>query len=122
MTNVDGAALRTALAYHRAWTSHDFEMAMTYIADDITCDAPAAQLQGAGAFRAFMGPFVEILTGTDLLAAFGDDEQAVLVYETHTVPVADAPGAEWLTVRNGRITRMRIIFDRLPFTAPSRPG
>ena len=69
-----------------------------------------------------MGPFVEIVTATELLAGFGDDEQAVLVYQTHTVRVADAPGAEWLTVRNGRITHLRIIFDRLPFTAASRPG
>jgi SnoaL-like domain len=122
MNNIHGAALETALAYHRAWTSHDFETAMTYVAPDITCDAPAGQLQGATAFRGFMGPFVEIVTGTELLAGFGDDEQAVLVYQTHTGPVTDAPGAEWLTVRNGRIAHMRIIFDRLPFTAPTRPG
>ena len=122
MNNFLGAALETALAYHRAWTTHDFETAMTYVADDITCDAPAGQLQGATAFRGFMGPFVEIVTSTELFAGFGDDEQALLVYQTHTVPVADVPGAEWLTVRNGRITHMRIIFDRLPFTAASRPG
>lgn len=50
------AALDTALAYHRAWTGHDFERAMTYIAEDIVCQAPAGTLEGAEAFRGFMGP------------------------------------------------------------------
>lgn len=112
-------ALQTALAYHRAWTSHDFEQAMTYIADDIVCLTPAGRLEGADAFRGFMGPFVQILTSSDLIAAFGDDGTAVLMYDTDTVPVKDAPGAECLTVEDGKISHMRIIFDRAPFDAAS---
>lgn len=114
------AAVETALAYHRAWTSGDFERAMGLIAPDIVCEAPAGRLQGASAFRGFMEPFTRIVTRSELLAAFGDERTAVLVYDTATVPVADAPGAEHLTVVDGRITRMRIIFDRLPFEAARR--
>ncbi len=108
-------ALQTALAYYQAWTSHDFDKAMTYIDGGIVCLAPAGRLEGAGAFRSFMGPFAQILTGSKLIAAFGDDEKAVVIYDTDTVPVKDAPGAECVTVRDGKITNMRIIFDRLPF-------
>jgi ketosteroid isomerase-like protein len=46
-----------------AWTSHDLDMAMSYIADDIVCDTPAGRLEGAEAYRGFQGPFVEIPTG-----------------------------------------------------------
>jgi len=120
MTTNTGAALQTALAYHRAWTSHDFEQAMTYIADDISCQAPAGTIEGAEAFSGFMGPFTEILTASRLIAAFGDDEKAVVMYDTDTVPVRDAPGAECVTVRNGKIIHMRIIFDRLPFDTARR--
>lgn len=120
MTTNTGAALQTALAYHRAWTSHDFEQAMTYIADDIVCQAPAGTIEGAEAFRGFMGPFTEILTASRLIAAFGDDEKAVVMYDTDTVPVRDAPGAECVTVRNGKIVHIRIIFDRLPFDTARR--
>lgn len=120
MIQYDSAALGVALAYHRAWTSHDFETAMTYIADDIVCDAPAGRLEGAGAFRDFMGPFAQILVRANVVAAFGNETAAVLMYETETVPVADAPGAEWVTVAHGKITRMRIVFDRLPFEAARR--
>jgi hypothetical protein len=120
MTDVSTAALDAAVAYHRAWTGGDFERAMDYIADDIVCLAPAGRIEGIDAFRRFMGPFAGSLTGSSLVAAFGDDEQAVVVYETATMPVADAPGAECVTVKDGRITHMRIIFDRLPFEAARR--
>ena len=117
MTSVDSPALKTALAYYQAWTSQNFDQAMTYIAEDIVCLAPAGRLEGAEAFRGFMGPFAKILARSDLIAAFGDESTAVLMYDTDTLPVKDAPGAECLTVENGKITRMRIIFDRLPFAA-----
>jgi SnoaL-like protein len=117
MTEPTSPALETALAYHRAWTGHDFERAMTYIAEDIVCEAPAGRLEGAEAFRGFMGPFTRILTNSNLIAAFGDDTTALLMYETETAPVASAPGAECLTIRDGTITHIRIIFDRAPFDA-----
>jgi hypothetical protein len=120
--NETPAALGTALAYYHAWTGHDFDAAMAYIDPDIACDAPAGPLRGAAAFRGFMEPFSRIVRRADLLAAFGDDENALLMYDTDTVPVAGAPGAEWVTVRDGRIVHLRIIFDRTPFDAARRGG
>ena len=117
MTESTSPALDVALAYYHAWTGHDLDKAMTYIADDIVCDAPAGRLEGAAAYRNFMGPFVQILTGSELVAAFGDDQQAVIMYDTETVPVKTAPGAECVTVTDGKITRSLFIFDRAPFDA-----
>ncbi len=120
MTDDPGAALQVALAYHRAWTGGDFDQAMTYIADDIVCLAPAGRLDGADAFRRFMAPFARIVTHSSLLAAFGDDQTAVVMYDTDTIPVQDAPGAECVTVTDGKIVHLRIIFDRAPFDAARR--
>jgi len=120
MTDTTSPALRTALAYHEAWTAHDLDKAMSYIADDIVCDAPAGRLRGAEAYRGFMGPFVQILTGSTLIAAFGDEETALVVYDTATAPVASAPAAECVTVKAGKITYSRFIFDRAPFDAARR--
>ena len=116
------SALRTALAYYQAWTSHDLDQAMSYIADDIVCDAPAGRLEGADAYRGFMGPFVQILTGSRLIAAFGDDQTALIMYDTETVPVTSAPGAECVTVENGKIIYSRFVFDRAPFDAARMAG
>jgi hypothetical protein len=93
---------------------------MSYIAEDIVCQAPSGRLEGAAAFRGFMGPFVQIVTRSSLIAAFGDDEMAVVMYDTGTVAVTDAPGAECVTVSGGKITHMRIVFDRLPFEEARR--
>lgn len=107
--------LQIALAYHQAWSNHDLDRAMTHVAQSIVCDAPAGQIQGSEAFRAFMGPFVKMLKGTKLLAAFGDDATSMLMYDTQTALVESGPGAEWLTIKNGKIVYSRFIFDRLPF-------
>jgi hypothetical protein len=117
MTDTTSPALRTALAYYQAWTGHDLDKAMSYIADDIVCDAPAGRLQGAQAYRGFMGPFVQILTGSKMIAAFGDDETALIMYDTETLPVRSAPAAECVTVKDGKITYNRFVFDRAPFDA-----
>jgi hypothetical protein len=117
MTETTSPALRTALAYYQAWTSHDLDKAMSYIAGDIVCDAPAGRLEGAEVYRGFMGPFVQILTGSKMIAAFGDDETALVMYDTETVPVKSAPGAECVTVKDGKITYSRFVFDRAPFGA-----
>jgi ketosteroid isomerase-like protein len=114
------AALSTALAYHRAWTGGDFDRAMAHIAEDVVCETPSGRIEGADGFRAFMEPFARMLIGSALLAEFGDEETALIMYDTKTPPVASAPAAERLTVRDGVITHLRIIFDRAPFAAAER--
>jgi ketosteroid isomerase-like protein len=110
-------ALQVATAYFEAWTSKDLDRAMTYVADDVICDAPAGRIEGAAAFRAFMTPFVGMLISAELIAALEekDGDRAVLVYDSATRLVASGPACECVTVRDGRIVHNRFIFDRLPF-------
>ena len=67
-----------------------------------------------------MGRFLQIFTSASMIAAFGDEETALVMYDTETVPVKSAPGAECVTVEDGRITRSMFIFDRAPFEAARR--
>jgi ketosteroid isomerase-like protein len=120
MTERPSPALQVALAYYQAWTSKDIDAAMRLLADEVVCDAPAGRLDGVQAYRQFLGPFAQMLLGSELLAAFGDETKAVLVYDTRTPPVASGPGAECLTVRDGKVVHNRFIFDRLPFEAARR--
>ena len=108
-------ALGVALAYHAAWTGKDMDKAMTYVAEDIVCDAPAGRIEGAAAYRAFLEPFSGTLTGATMIAAYGDEQRALVMYDTASPRVASAPGAECVTVADGRITYSRFLFDRLPF-------
>ncbi len=52
-----------------------------------------------------------------MIAAFGDDQTALVMYDTQAVPVKSAPGAECVTVTDGKITSSRLLFDRAQFDA-----
>ncbi|MBC6456572.1 nuclear transport factor 2 family protein [Actinomadura sp. HBU206391] len=105
-----------ALAHHRAWTGKGLDSAMRYIADDVVCDAPAGRIDGIQAYREFLAPFAErFLIRAEMIAAFGDDSTAVLMYDAETIPAKSAPAAEFYTVRDGKIVHNRFVFDRTPF-------
>ena len=110
-------ALRVALDYYNAWTGKDLDRAMSYIAEDVVCEAPAGRIEGAQAYREFMAPFLQILVSSNMIAAFGDEQTALVMYGTETIPVKSAPAAECVTVHDGKITHSRFIFDRAPFEA-----
>jgi ketosteroid isomerase-like protein len=120
VTREPSIALSVALAYYHAWTGKDVDGAMTYVADDILCEAPTGRIQGVEGFQQFMAPFAQMLISSDLIAAFGDDQTAVLMYNPHTTLVQDAPSAERFTVRDGRIVHSLLVFDRTPFDAARR--
>jgi hypothetical protein len=111
------AALKVALAYYEAWTSKDLDAAYSYVAEEIVCDAPAGRIEGKDAYRAFLTPFAGSLLSATLIAAYGDEDKALIMYDTSSALVASGPGAECLTVVDGKITYSRFIFDRLPFAA-----
>lgn len=114
-------ALQIALAHHRAWTGRDIETAMTYLADDVVLDAPSGRIAGILAYREFLAPFAgQVLIRAELIAAFGDDRTALLMYDTETIPARSAPAAECAMVRDGKIIHNRFIFDRTPFTEFAR--
>ena len=60
------------------------------------------------------------LTGAQMIAAFGDDQTALVMYDTQTVPVKDAPAAECVTVKDGKITNSGLVFDQAPFDAAQK--
>lgn len=111
------AALDVALAYHHAWAGGDLDAAMRHIADDVVCEAPPGLLTGADAYRGFLEPYVSQLVSATLIAAFGDDDTALVMYDSVTRLVDRAPGAECVRVEGGRIVHSWFIFDRAPFMA-----
>lgn len=115
MTDNKGAAVDISVAYYRSWTAGMLDSASSYLAENVICNAPAGELNGRDAVRAFMEPFAASLTGSTLLAAFGADDETLLMYSTGNDAVPSAPGAELHRVQDGQIVEIRIIFDRLPF-------
>jgi len=117
MTDISqSAALETALAYHRAWTSGDLDGAIAHVADDMICRAPGGDITGKDAYRGFLGGFAANVTGLTDVAAFGDEEHVVLFYYPHTAATSTAAVAEHFTIRDGQLVESELVFDRLSFT------
>lgn len=104
--------------YHEAWTSGDIEEAMDHVADDVTCSVPGVDLEGKEAYRRFIGGFAPKLTGIASIAEFADDNRVALFYYPQTAATSTTPAAEFFTVREGKIAKSVLIFDRLSYGPP----
>ena len=116
-TETTGKALSVARIYVNAIANKDVEKILSVSADDIICSSPIGRLQGIAAFRGFHEGFARMIKKVTVLAAFGDDERAVIVYNAETHPVASAITAELIVVKNGKIASTEVIYDSAPFAA-----
>ena len=117
MTETTEKALTVARIYADAIASKDVNKIMSVSAEDVICTSPLGQIGGAAAFRGFQEGFAKMIKKVTVVAVFGDDEHAVIVYDADTHPVANAAVAEHLVVKNGKIASTRVIYDATPFAA-----
>ncbi len=117
MTETTGKALAVARIYADGIASKDVNKIMSVSAEDVICTSPLGQTDGAAAFRGFQEGFAKMIKKVTVVAVFGDDEHAVIVYDADTRPVANAVVAEHLVVNNGKIATTRVIYDATPFAA-----
>lgn len=105
------AALATALAYHAAWTSGDFPQARALLADDVLTEVPLGSFGDADAFATAVTAFGNAARRVDVIARFGGEQEALLLYD---IDLGDSPilrVAEHFTVLNGLITVVRHVHD-----------
>jgi len=104
-----------ATSYAQAWLDGNPEKALTFVADDVVCEAPSGPLTGLAAVREFLTPFSTSISNAHLVDVLGDDEHVAVVYRVDTPVAKDYVGAEYLTVTNGKIVQSISIFDTSPF-------
>ncbi|MGP9784197.1 nuclear transport factor 2 family protein [Glutamicibacter sp. AOP12-B1-11] len=112
------SALEIVKNYHRAWTSGDVELAMSYVADAITCRAPGLDLEGKQAYRQFIAGFAPLLTGTAQIAEFAEGNRVALFYYPQTASTSSAVAGECFTVSDGQISDSVLVFDRMSYAPP----
>lgn len=115
MTGTNGKALTIAQAYFDAMANKDVEQIASISAEDVVCISPVGERQGAQAFRGFQEGFASMIKNLTLLAAFGDDDHAVIVYNAETYPVPNAVVAEHVVIKNGKLASTTVIYDGTPF-------
>jgi hypothetical protein len=110
-------ALDIVRAYQDAWTARDFEAAAEYLADDFTHTAPNASYASAKEFLTALAVFGDrIGPGWRPVAMFGDETEALLMYELFAVSGAALPlTVDHFVVRDGRIVSETLVFDTPSF-------
>ncbi|MDQ3931195.1 MAG: nuclear transport factor 2 family protein, partial [Chloroflexota bacterium] len=103
--------LDIAVAFTQAWTGHDMETASHYLAEEVTFQGPLQHSTGIQEYLSGLAAFARAVTGMRVLAALGDDHQALIMYEVSTAPFGTLTCAEHLTIRNGKIVADRLTFD-----------
>ena len=112
------SAAQVVWDYHRAWTSGEVDRAMSLVAEDVVCRAPGRDFHGKDEYRAFIAGFAPRLRGIGDIADFADGDRVALFYYPQTAASATTPAAELFTVRDGTITQIVLIFDRLSYGPP----
>jgi SnoaL-like protein len=103
--------LDVALASTEAWTSHDMDRAAKYVGEDVVLDGPMGHAQGVRGYMEGLTGLSKEVEDFRLIAAYGDDEQALLMYDLITRSYGTLTCAKHLVVRDGRIRRDLLTFD-----------
>jgi ketosteroid isomerase-like protein len=112
------ATMMTAAAvvhrYTEALEARDFSAARTLLADDVRFEGPIDRFDRADDFIKTISGLYGMVTGVEHQATVAEGENVAWFYVLNT-PVANAPIAEWHTVRDGKIVQIRAYFDARPF-------
>lgn len=100
-----------ARRYHNAWTHKNFQQAGRYLATDLETDVPLNTYADGAEFLAGLTGFGELVNGVDLLAEFGDTDEAMLLYDVDIEAIGTLRVAEHFTVIDSQITRIRHVHD-----------
>lgn len=114
MTNPDvSTTAAIARAFTEAWTSGDMGTAARYVADDIVFDGPLGHTNGKPAYLQGLTCIGEAvaLRGVRVLAAYGDDTQALIMYDLLSDRFGPMTCAKLFTFHDGKIARDRLTFD-----------
>ena len=117
MTHINSKALEIARTYINAIASKDVETIISISTDEVVCTSPIGQTIGLERFRAFHDGFARMITNLNVLAVYGDEDQAVVVYDVATHPVPHAIIAELIKIKDGKLTSTEVIYDSTPFVA-----
>lgn len=116
-----GSPLTTAKAYLEAFAAKDIDALPGFFGDKFRFDGPMMQFDSA---EAFTGMLREMAQGWvcehKISREIEAGNEAVLAYDlVMTAPIAQTvPMFEWVTVENGKITDIKLMFDTAKMKMP----
>ena len=113
MTQAESAAI--ARTYIEAVGAHDLETVGGLLSDDLAAVFAGGTI-GKQEWIAALARLLPALLRNEVREVFADGDRACVVYDFVTdTPAGAVPCVELVTVRDGRITAIELIFDRVAF-------
>jgi hypothetical protein len=100
-----------ATAFIEAFARNDMTAVGRYLAADVVFESPRVTVKGPAGVQEAMGQFARAVTGVEIVAVLGDDEQAMIMYDMETEPFGTLRAVDHLVVRDGKITSDVLVFD-----------
>jgi hypothetical protein len=120
----DSPAVTVARAHLEAWTNHDLDSARGNLAEDVQFYSPAANLAGIQEYmegaRGLAQFAKQVIPGSlRVIAATGDDRNALIMYEVRTEGGPFGPrlfpsAQTWMLDESGKIKVERIVSIVIP--------
>lgn len=108
----DRTPAEIATAYIEAWARSDMDTVARFYADDVVLEASMyPPITGAEAVLKAAGEFAALVTDLNIIAALGDDHQALVFYDMTTAPFGTIRTAEHLTISDGKIKTDTVVLD-----------
>jgi len=112
MKNINNkSALAIAKAYHKSWTSKNYNVAATYLEESIEFEMPINSYENKKEFMDAVRFTGDAATNINLLTEIGDDKEAVIIYDFTFAPIGNMRIVEHFKVANGKIVFIRHIHD-----------
>ncbi|MEN2736840.1 nuclear transport factor 2 family protein [Microbacterium sp. X-17] len=113
MTQAESAGI--ARTYIEAVGAHDLETVGGLLSDDLAAVFAGGTI-GKQEWIAALARLLPALVRNEVREVFADGDRACVVYDFVTdTPAGAVPCVELVTVREGRITAIELIFDRVAF-------
>ncbi len=99
-------------AYYKSVGEKNLEKVSAFLAQDVEFYSPMATLQGKEAVTTATSHFMDAISSLTIRAKFGDEHEALIVYEVAIPGVSNAfPGASWLRFKDDKIVRIQLFYD-----------
>jgi hypothetical protein len=107
----DDDAATAAATYFDAWQARDFARLRSVLADDVDFAGPLGQVRGGDDCLRGLQGLSEIMTGIKIQKVFTAGPDVLTWYDMATSVADPVPVANWMHVRDGVITKIRVAFD-----------
>ncbi|GAA4095581.1 MULTISPECIES: nuclear transport factor 2 family protein [Streptomyces] len=106
-----GKSKEIAAAYIAAWRGKEFDTLRSLLADAFEYVGPLARLDHPDACRESLERMSPVTTDLAVERVFVSGADVVTWFTLHTTIAPPTPVANWIHVENGKINRIRAVYD-----------